>query len=1115
LSRVSRAPRSVRSARLPCAPRPSRHPFARSGLRLIRGTMPRFISILLITLLGVSFFYGLRITGPYMQANADDYLNSSNTMDISIVSTLGFDDDDIAAIVASEGLTDSYAGYNANLLVDVEDNGLSSQVLSLDPRGSAGMNVPRLSDGRLPTSPGEILVEPLFVERCGLGIGDEVRFESGTADKLSETIDRSNFTIVGVADAPLFMAEDRGASEIGSGHNSYFFFISEADFALDLRTVVYLRCTEALMAGSRFSSAYEQAVDAGISRLEAAGAIRSPLRYQAVYDEAKGKLDDSRKKVTKGYKKLDDGAAKLDDAYSDLSQGLKKLSDSRAELTRAQNELRKSRDQLDKGWQKLKSSRKTLDDARKKLDSSNKTLQSTQKSLKTAHSKLTAAKKTLDATAISISTGRKQLEQAKAAGLISDDAYALQSQQLKGAETAYQQGLKEYQTNLTAYNNATKKYQSGLTAYRNAHNQLVRGEALYKTSHQQLLDGEKSYKAGMVKYNNGLAAYNSALKKLNSGKQDYLQGLADYKSEKKTALADLAAAQKKIDDGQADLDKLEQPIWYVMSIDDNAGFRSFKTESAQIDSLAYVIPVIFFLIAALVSMTAITRLVDSERSQIGIFKALGYRSGAIALRYLLYALVATLVGALGGLVLGYNIIPPSVFNAFNTLFSIPQTSRPFSVTYAAASCGVAVVAAIVPAMIVVRSAVREAPAEAMRPAAPKVGKRIFLEWFTPLWKRFTFLQKITARNLFRYKKRLLMTVFGVAGCTALTFTGFGLHDALMTVPDKQNGEMLKYDVAIDFKLAKNESLTQFVQKVEASGAVSENIEIFQEAVRMTSPELTKDVVLVVSFDPAKLGDFVTLSERKTGLATPRSFALSDSGVILTEQIARQFGAGEGDRITLRTLENKQAEFTVTGIVENYVLHYVYMTPAVYQAGFGEAVEPNRLLARFSPPATELPQSLTVAEDVSAVTYSADTADNLRDQLDVLTFVVLILILSAAALIFVVLFSLTTINIEERRRELASIEVLGFFDRELAAYIYRENIVITVAGALLGIGLGVLLERYIITSMEIDVFMFSRDLLWPSFVIAVALTFLFSAVVNLLMYRSLTRIDMVESLKAVE
>ena len=360
-----------------------------------------------------------------------------------------------------------------------------------------------------------------------------------------------------------------------------------------------------------------------------------------------------------------------------------------------------------------------------------------------------------------------------------------------------------------------------------------------------------------------------------------------------------------------------------------------------------------------------------------------------------------------------------------------------------------------------------------------------------------------------------MTIFGVAGCTGLIFTALGLHDALGSVTQKQFGTVYKSDATIDFRIGEGDSLDDFTARVASYDDVAGLTLINQRSMRISSPELTKDISLIVVFDPPVLGDFIQLRSRRSGISPSTSYTLTDEGVILTEQIARQFGVGVGGSINLRTLEGESASFTVIGIIENYTMHYCYITPNAYASAFGDTPKPNRMFVRTLSGTGDMPQSLVDDSAVRSIMYTRKLANDVANQLDVLTFVVVILIISAGILIFVVLFSLNTINIEERRRELASIKVLGFYDGELATYIYRENIILTTVGAAFGILLGILLQRYIITTLEIDMFMFSRDLFWTTYAISLALTFVFAAFVNLIMYRPLTRINMVEALKAVE
>ena len=1118
------------------------HPFGISAFRLVLNTLPRFISIFLITMIGVAFFSGLRVTGNYMRVNADSYLNSQNTMDIRVVSTFGIDDDDLAAIRSTSGVADVYPGYNYNLLVNLGDSAVSSQVLSIDPRGSDAINIPWLVSGRMPKWQGECLVEKSFLRHSQKSLGDSVVFLSGNESDLNDILVRDSFTIVGVVECPLFLAEDRGSSEIGNGSNSYFFLIPESNFKLSVYTEIYIRCDSVAAQDSRFTDEYNLAVTEQIYQLENTAELRQPLRYKAVVDEATSELDDAQKEVDDGYTELEDARLELQDARRELDDGWLEIADARRELDDGWLELADARRELDDGWAELYASRPLLDDSWVTLNDSRVSLDDGWAELALSRQALDDGWAAAELGWKEIEAGRVQLEQSGQLIQLAWDAlnlllqyglpqwlYDLAAAPLRDLEQQYLDGLAEWQVGLDLYNQSIADLEEGEALYAEGKAELEGYEDDYQSGLASLTQAEIDYQDGIAKLNQAEIDYSTGLAKLEQGEldyreglaelveaeQDYAEGLAEYQTKRDDALVELADAQTEIDEGWADLRALKQPQWYVLGIRDNAGFRTFESEAAQLDALALILPGFFFLIAALVSMTAMTRLVDAERTTIATFKALGYKNIAISLRYLLYALVATSIGSVAGIALGFSILPPMIFDAFRTLFNIPHTMHPFSYEYTLISAAVAIITTVLPAMFVVRSSVRETPSQAMRPLAPKAGRRIFLEKVKPLWQRLSFLQKITARNLFRYKKRLLMTVFGVAGCTGLIFTALGLNDSLGTLTSKQFGQIYKSDVTIDFRLADDETLADFTARLDDSPDVKDYTPIYQRSMRISSPDLTKDISLIVVFDPDSLPEFIRLEARRTGWDPPPSYALDDNGVILTEQIARQFGVDIGGSINLRTLEGDSATFTVSGIVENYTMHYCYMTPAVFERAYDQTPEPNRFFIISHSGQGELPQSLLEDKTVVSVMYTTVLAGEVDNQLDVLTFVVVILIASAGILIFVVLFSLTTINIEERRRELASIKVLGFTDRELASYIYRENIILTIAGAIVGIGLGFLLQRYIITTLEIDMFMFSRDLLWTSYLISLALTFCFAVAVNLMMYRPLTRIDMVEALKAVE
>ena len=1137
--RPTKAKRTAQSSKTARATKAA-HPFGMSAVRLVLNTFPRFISILLITTIGVAFFAGLRVTGNYMRENADAHLNSTNSMDIHVLSTFGFNDDDIADIRATPGVRDVYPAYNANVMAHRGSNVINVQVLSIDPRGSLAQNQPYFYSGRMPTLPNECLVEPNYMSYTGKSLGDTVIFVSDSNDdstNIFDTLNYNTFTIVGVVDSPLFLARDRGSTAVGDGSNDFFFFLPESAFNLSVYTEVYVRMDGTDSDTSRFTSQYHQSVNSTVHSLEATAETATVRRYNQIIDDAIAELDDAQAELDEGKAELADALQELEDGRAELDDGWVELADARIRLNNSWAELRSARRELDEGWALLPAGRNRIDNgwvelsyARTELDIGWNELLAGRPELDEGWAQLADAWNQIEAGRAQIETlkyliddGWASLENALELGMplwLYDDTVnrlRLLEQQYDDAVAEWQIGLDQYNESLAELSEAEAIYQygkskleAGEAIYTDGYNELAQAEIDYADSVSRLERGERDYWTGLRKLEQAEIDYEDGIAKLVEAEADYTKGMAEYFD----GVAKIEDGQAEIDEARVELSKLKMPQWYVLGIRDNAGFRTFESEASQLDALALILPAFFFLIAALVSMTAMTRLVDAERTVIATFKALGYQNAAISMRYLLYALTATIIGSIAGVALGFNVLPTMIFDAFRTLFNIPHTQNPFFFDYSLISAAVAIFSSVLPALLVVRKSVKENPAQAMRPLAPKAGQRIFMERIKPLWKRLSFLQKITARNLFRYKKRLLMTIFGVAGCTGLIFTALGLHDALSTVTTKQFGVVYKSDASLDFVIDDNDSLESLVARVNSYDEIIGQTLIYQRSMRISNSELTKDVSLVICYNPADFSDFINLSSRESLFNPSVSYQLDDSGVLLTEQIARQFGVGIGDTITLRTLEGESATFVVAGIIENYTMHYCYVSPAVYERSFGEVPEPNRMMIRTRD-SVDLPSALVSDPAVRSVAYTRAVASNVAEQLDVLTFVVVILIVSAGVLIFVVLFSLNTINIEERRRELASIKVLGFYDGELATYIYRENVILTTVGAAFGLVLGFLLQRYIITTLEIDMFIFSRDILWTSYVISIVLTFVFAFFVNMIMYRPLTRINMVEALKAVE
>ena len=552
--------------------------------------------------------------------------------------------------------------------------------------------------------------------------------------------------------------------------------------------------------------------------------------------------------------------------------------------------------------------------------------------------------------------------------------------------------------------------------------------------------------------------------------------------------------------------------WYVLGREVVSSYVGYRNDADRIDSLGELLPIVFYLVAALVSLTAMTRLVEEERQQIGVLKAVGFSNGAVFARYLMYALIPTLLGSVAGVLIGEKLFPFAIMNTYAMLYS---GLKSFVLPYNFIEGGIAVIAGVVSTGVATFAAgyriSRETPALIMRPEAPKPGKRVFLERVPFVWNRLGFTQKSTVRNLFRNKKRFLMTIIGVAGCMGLVLVGLGLHDSIMVVVDKQFSELTHYQASVTLSAASAEDRQALLDEISELGGVSSYV-MYQRSVDATGSGGVQAVTLSVPQNLSGIENYFTFRTRAG--RQPVSVA---EGAIVSEKTASVLGAGVGDDITL-TVEGLPVSVKVTGIFENYIGHYVFMSEESYSFLFGSPPAYNVVLLGYAQSAgfeEELGQMLVANDAVQGVSFMSDLIAWADDTLSSLNTIVFIVLAAAALLAFVVLYNLNSINIAERKRELATLKVLGFYEGEVATYVYRENMLLTIIGIVLGIGLGILLHSYVITAIEVDLIMFGRSIYWYSYLIGAALTFGFSLIVNFVMFPGIKKIDMVESLKSVE
>ena len=852
--------------------------------------------------------------------------------------------------------------------------------------------------------------------------------------------------------------------------------LEESHAQLTAQEAVYAENLEAYEAGQ---AAYDEAYPGTVAQLEAA---------QAQTDQGSAALAQAREQWT-GVQTLAQGTAALMEAYRTAALPGEAASPAVVSQAAALDALLTQTGAEAVGFPELLEQYIRLDPAQAPQEKA-----ALEQALETA---LAGVQAILDAQQTQLDAQTEALEAAQAE---IDAGYA----QLEETGATLQESKAALDAGREALDAGWAQYEAGVEALEAQRTQgeteLADAKAVLDASLEELNQGEADYAQGKAEAEAELA---DAEAELEQGEADYAQGKADSDAE-------LADAQREIDEGQADVDALEAPEWYIFDRDDNPGYSEFETNAMRVDAIAKVFPVFFIMVALLVSLTTMTRMVEENRTQIGTMKALGYGGGAIASKYILYAAMASVLGTVLGLTVGFYLFPTVIFNAYRIMYRMPGVMTPFRWDYAI-GCGLtACLSTTVAALMACAGELRAVPATSMRPRAPKSGKRILLERAGGLWRRLGFMTKVTARNLFRYKKRLLMTVVGICGCTALMLTGYALREAITSIETLQFEEIFTYDLL--GSLAEDADAQAVGELLEENPRVADSTLLLSRSLDVEANNQSQSVTLFVPQKVEEMDRYITLRER-VGHAP---LTLEDDGVIITEKLSRLLDLQVGDTVFLREeLEGREA--VVLGVTENYVNNYVYMTPALYASLWGEEPPYNTFAANMDSPDSReaLASDLLEVEDIQGLSFSSDIASSFRDAMKSLDLIVLVIIVTAGALAFIVLYNLTNINVGERVRELATVKVLGFYDGETAAYIYRENIAATCMGIALGLVGGIFLSRFVIHTAELDTVMFAQTISLSSYLAAAALTLAFTLVVNVALYFRLKRLDMVESLKGVE
>ncbi|EDO1180073.1 TPA: FtsX-like permease family protein [Listeria innocua] len=1117
----------------------------------------RFISIFMLIMLGVAFFSGLKATGPDMLLTADNYFNKYQLANFNVQSTYGLDDTDKEALEGISGVAQVDLGYTADTLM--KENNIVTKLYSSS--ASDNLNKYKVVSGRLPEKSGEIALDNNKVIQDNIKIGDKVTFVKNDGSELTHTLKKSTYKVVGFVRSPAYIQKsERGSSTVGKGKTDAFGVIPEQDFDLPEYTIASLTFNN-LADKEAFSDAYIRTEKKDNKKVEQALAGQPEKRLNKIKTSEQKKLDDATAEINKGKAELQKNQAKLDAAKAQLDEGFSKYNAAKAsydakikqgeseiaageaELANAKKQLDAAKIQINQGEEAILQAERELEDGLAAWNEANNLLNTANGYLKNARSTLENALKQPDLTAFDID--RESLTNAfnmAASELdISAEELAEYEETINTLLDDYENGAISDAEIRGALNAALKQVAEGEKAYQSARkvldeekHKIEQGEKTLASKQQQLEQAKIAYQAGVAKYQagqekislakkqladgkeKGAAELQNALKKLNSGQAEYNKNLALFEKEKKAAEAKLASAEKDVKIGQEKLDALKLPKYYVLDRNDNPGYSEYKENADRLTSLSTAFPIFFFLIAALVCLTTMTRMVEEQRTQIGTLKAFGYSNGSIILKYLVYGSIASIGGSIVGIIIGFQFFPNIIFNAYKTMYEMPAVDIGFYWSYSLLSICVALFCTTFTAYAACRAELRANAATLMRPKAPKIGKRIFLERISFIWKRMNFTSKVTARNLFRYKQRMLMTVLGVAGCTALILTGFGLRNSISDIAKMQYGQIMKYDAAVYQDMSAPPTAKETYDNLMEDSNIKSKLAMSQTNIdAVKSGQSAQASSIIVPKNLNELPDYIVLRDR----ASHTTEKLTDDGAIISEKLAKLFDIKPGDSITVKNAQNDKYKIKVSAITENYAMHYIYMTPTYYQQIFDEKPSYNLDLLMLKDTSekveTEFAEKLTDSKSILTITFSNNISSMLTDTLDSLNIVIVVLITSAALLAFVVLYNLTNINVSERIRELSTIKVLGFYPKEVTMYVYRENIILTLMGIVAGFILGFFLHRFIITTAEVDQMMFSPAIDWTSYLFSGILTLVFASIVMVVMHIKLKRIDMIEALKSVE
>lgn len=1128
--------------------------YNKSIIREILSSKARFISILMIIFLGVAFYSGIKSSGPDLKESINEFFSDKNLMDSKIISSIGLNEKDLKLLEDNDKILD----YSATHSIDINLTNTNNVVkfIEYDKKDRTNINKLIVTEGRLPENSGEIALDKnALKENNNLKIGDRYTIESD--ENLDEYLKNKTFKIVGFVQSPMYIDNmSRGNTNVGKGSIDYFAILNNSDIVMDVYTEIYVRFKNVETLGA-YSDEYKIKMEENNKYLENLYSNRVIERIEEVkldaqkeFDKAYKEIEDGEKKLDSAQKEIDNGKRQLNEGKRQYEQALKEfkneiengeknLAKGQVNLEKAQNELDKQKEQILAGENQLKLVKKQLDNVKQEfLSQGIDPTESTQRyevqieDLNTLYSTYNGLSNDINQTVEDIKEGNeipnKKIQYWKSIILTSNLGLSNLSDLVNK--------LEKNPTNTSLALNISNEIENSsniLSENKFKLETLVTGI----TNYQQ---GINTYEEQVKKFNEGKIQLDEAQKQLEQGKEQILKGKKELEEGKQKGQLELDKAkfklvtsEKKLLDGEKQIDENRQKLldglkdiekeklndlddseYYFFDRTDNPGYSTYKGSIESLDKIASVFPVFFFLVAALICLTTMTRMVEENRIEIGTLKALGYKDLEISKKFVIYAALASICGSVIGILVGSTILPYIINIAYSSTFTLPEVKINYYTSYIIQSIIASILCTVGAAVIVLKEELRDNPSNLMRAKAPKLGKKILLERITPLWKRLNFNQKVTFRNLFRYKQRMLMTILGISGCMAMLVAGISLEKSNSSFMDIQFEKLLKYDAIVVFKdkatKKENEEYDKNLKELKEYGS---SLNIYQESVTFSKEGVSKQIATM--YIPENINDlnqYILLN----GRVSEEKYHLSDNGAIINEKLARLLDVSKGDNITLTDSNNNLYKVKVDNIAENYTGHYIYLSPTYYKKIFKSDVVYNAQLLKFNSDKVDenkIASTLMKNDKVVNITL-ASKIRSLSESAD-LGLVMIVIIVASGSLAFVVLYNLININVSERIREISTIKVLGFYDNEVAMYIFRENIILTMLGILMGSIMGKILYVFLVSTAEMDNMMMIPTVSISSYVLSGLITMLFAVLVMIMMSIKLKNVNMIDALKSIE